>query len=64
MSADYKKHKESDITKGSVFLIPLPITELDQFNTSYQLPHNTQIINHLNCFAVENIRTARRFLKK
>ena len=64
MSADYRKHKESDITKGSVFLIPLPITELDQFKTSYQLPHNTQIINHLNCFAVENIRTARRFLKK
>jgi len=64
MSADYRKHKDSVINKGNVFLIPLPITELDQFKISSQPLFNINIINQINCFAVENMRTARRFLKK
>ena len=64
MSADYRKHKDSNVNKGNVYLIPLPITQLDEFKTDSHPLQNTQIINQLNCFAVENIRTARRFLKK
>ena len=64
MSADYRQHKDSIVNKGNVYLIPLPITQLDEFKTDSHPLQNTQIINQLNCFAVENVRTARRFLKK
>ena len=64
MSENYRQHKDSIVKKGNVYLIPLPITELEDFETDSHPPQNTQIINQLNCFAVENIRTARRFLKK
>ena len=64
MSADYRQHKDSIVNKGNVYLIPLPITQLDEFKTDSHPLQNTQIINQLKCFAVENVRTARRFLKK
>ena len=64
MSADYRQHKDSIVNIGNVYLIPLPITQLDEFKTDSHPIQNTQIINQLNCFAVENVRTARRFLKK
>ena len=64
MSADYKQHKDSIVNKGNIYLIPLPITALDEFKSDSYPLQNAQIINQLNYFAVENIRTARRFLKK
>ena len=64
MSANNKQHKESIVNKGKIYLIPLPITALDEFKSDSYPQQNTQIINQLNCFAVENIRTSRRFLKK
>ena len=64
MSANYKQHKNSIVNKGNIYLIPLPITALDEFKSDSYPLQNAQIINQLNYFAVENIRTARRFLKK
>ena len=64
MSANYKQHKDSIVNKGNIYLIPLPITALDEFKSDSYPLQNTQVINQLNYFAVENIRTARRFLKK
>ena len=64
MSANYKQHKDSIVNKGNIYLIPLPITALDEFKSDSYPLQNAQIINQLNYFAVENIRTARRFLKK
>ena len=64
MSANYKQHKDSIVNKGNIYLIPLPIAALDEFKSDSYPLQNAQIINQLNYFAVENIRTARRFLKK
>ena len=64
MSANYKQHKNSIVNKGNIYLIPLPIAALDEFKSDSYPLQNAQIINQLNYFAVENIRTARRFLKK
>ena len=64
MSANYKQHKDPIVKKGNIYLIPLPITALDEFRSDSYPLQNTQVINQLNYFAVENIRTARRFLKK
>ena len=64
MSANYKQHKDSIVNKGNIYLIPLPIAALDEFKSDSYPLLNAQIINQLNYFAVENIRTARRFLKK
>ena len=64
MSANYKQHKNSVVNKGNIYLIPLPIAALDEFKSDSYPLQNEQIINQLNYFAVENIRTARRFLKK
>ena len=64
MSADYKQHKDSIVNKGNIYLIPLPIAALEEFKSDSYPLQNAQIINQLNYFAVENIRTARRFLKK
>ena len=47
---------------GTLFLIP---TTLGECSLTRVLPnYNTTIISRLNCFIVENIRTARRFLKQ
>lgn len=50
------------MNKATLFLIPTPINETDDINT---LPSNTlNKIFDTKFFIVENIRTARRFLKK
>jgi len=50
------------MNKATLFLIPTPINETDDINT---LPSNTlNKIFDIKFFIVENIRTARRFLKK
>lgn len=48
--------------QASLYLIPVPLgeTELDHILP----PHNHKIIGGIRHFIVENIRTARRFLKK
>ena len=52
------------MNKGILYLIPVPIHSEDEFNSKFIPPYLTEIINNLNIFAVENIRTSRRFLKK
>lgn len=48
--------------KGKLYLIPVPIAGEDPFGT---LPQDTlEIIDKLRVFIVEDIRTARRFLRK
>ena len=48
--------------KASIFLIPTFLSETDP-KTVFPA-HNAEIIAELNIFIVENIRTARRFLRK
>lgn len=50
--------------KGKLYLIPVPIHSEDEFNSKFIPPYLTETINKLNVFAVENIRTSRRFLRK
>ena len=50
--------------KGTLYLIPVPIHSEDEFNLKLIPPYLTEIINPINVFAVENIRTSRRFLRK
>ena len=52
------------MSKGEIYLIPLPIHNLEEFNISSTPTINIQHINTIKVFAVENIRTSRRFLKK
>ena len=52
------------MSKGEIYLIPLPIHNLEEFNISSLPTINIQHINTIKVFAVENIRTSRRFLKK
>lgn len=49
-------------TSGKIYLIPVPLADTP---LSEVLPeHNLHIIRRLRCFAVENLRSARRFLRK
>ncbi|MFI3322936.1 MAG: SAM-dependent methyltransferase [Rikenellaceae bacterium] len=49
------------MSKGKLYLIPTPIAETD--NIFEQLPEaNSKIIDSLDYFVVENLRTARRFI--
>lgn len=48
--------------KGNLYLIPTPLGEIDHGHALP--PYNSQIINLLDCFIVEELRTARRFLRK
>ena len=52
------------MSKGSLFLIPVPIHKEDEFNNELVAPIIADTINKLNYFVVENIRTSRRFIKK
>lgn len=52
----------SDPHKGSLYLIPASLGESDM-NSVWPAGH-TEIINMIDVFIVENVRTARRFLKK
>lgn len=49
-------------TKGRLYLIPTPIGDTDVYDV---MPlYNQGIIRGLDCFIVENLRSARRFLSK
>jgi 16S rRNA (cytidine1402-2'-O)-methyltransferase len=52
--------KETLNHKGKLFLIPTPIGEGGVYDT--QPTGNQEIIRSLDCFVVENLRSARRFL--
>jgi len=49
---------------GVLYLIPLPIHPTDEFQPNLTPPIIKEHISKLNHFAVENIRTARRYIKK
>ena len=50
--------------KGKLYLIPVPIHSEEDFNIEYNPPYLIKIVNKIKIFAVENIRTSRRFLRK
>ena len=52
------------MSKGTLYLIPVPIHTEDDFNIKLIPPYIVELINNLKFFAVENIRTSRRFIKK
>lgn len=52
----------SDVHKGTLYLIPASLGEAD-LNSVWPAGHK-EIINMIDVFIVENVRTARRFLKK
>ena len=49
--------------KGKLYLIPVPIHSEEDFNIEYTPPYLIKIVNKIKIFAVENIRTSRRFLR-
>ena len=52
------------MNKGVLYLIPLPIHSENEFDKNLIPPYIIEIINNIKVFAVENIRTSRRFIKK
>ena len=52
------------MSKGILYLIPVPIHSEEDFNIKLIPPYIIELINNLKFFAVENIRTSRRFIKK
>ena len=52
------------MSKGILYLIPVPIHSEEDFNIKFIPPNIIELINNLKLFAVENIRTSRRFIKK
>ena len=52
------------MTKGVLYLIPVPIHSENEFDIKLIPPYIIEIINNIKVFAVENIRTSRRFIKK
>lgn len=52
------------MNNGKLYLIPVPIHSEEEFNIKHIPPYLTEIINKISVFAVENIRTSRRFLRK
>jgi 16S rRNA (cytidine1402-2'-O)-methyltransferase len=52
------------MSKGILYLIPVPIHNEEDFNIKLIPPYIIKIIENLKIFAVENIRTSRRFIKK
>ena len=50
--------------KGEIYLIPSPIEQLQEYNLNLISNEVKNTIKNLNYFAVENIRTARRVIKK
>ena len=52
------------MSKGILYLIPVPIHSEEDFNIKLVPPYIIELINNLKFFAVENIRTSRRFIKK
>ena len=52
------------MSKGILYLIPVPIHNEEDFNIKLIPPYIIKIIENLKIFAVENIKTSRRFIKK
>tara|TARA_B110001452_G_scaffold82465_1_gene67423 strand:+ start:229 stop:927 length:699 start_codon:yes stop_codon:yes gene_type:complete len=52
------------MNKGVLYLIPLPIHSENEFDKNLIPPYIIEIINNIKIFAVENVRTSRRFIKK
>ena len=52
------------MSKGRLYLIPVSIHSEEDFNIKLIPPYIIELINNLKFFAVENIRTSRRFIKK
>lgn len=52
------------MSKGILYLIPVPVHSEEDFNINLIPPYIIELINNLKFFAVENIRTSRRFIKK
>ena len=52
------------MSKGILYLIPVPIHSEVDFDIKLIPPYIIEIINSIKFFAVENIRTSRRFIKK
>jgi 16S rRNA (cytidine1402-2'-O)-methyltransferase len=52
------------MSKGILYLIPVPIHSEEDFNIKLIPPYIIELINNIKFFAVENIRTSRRFIKK
>ena len=52
------------MSKGILYLIPVPIHSEEDFNIKLVPLYIIELINNLKFFAVENIRTSRRFIKK
>ncbi len=52
------------MSKGILYLIPVPIHSEEDFNIKLIPPYIIETIDNLKFFAVENIRTSRRFIKK
>ena len=52
------------MSKGILYLIPVPIHSEEDFNIKLIPPYIIELINNLKFFAVENLRTSRRFIKK
>ena len=52
------------MNKGILYLIPVPIHSENEFDKNLIPPYIIEIINNIKVFAVENIRTSRRFIKK
>ena len=52
------------MNKGVLYLIPVPIHSENEFEIKLIPPYIIEIINNIKVFAVENIRTSRRFIKK
>ncbi len=51
-------------SNGEIFLIPSPIEQLEEYNLNLISSFVKETIKRLDYFAVENIRTARRYIKK
>ena len=49
--------------KGKLYLIPVPIHNEEDFDIDYTPPYIINLVNKIKIFAVENIRTSRRFLR-
>ena len=59
---DIESQSKENITRGKLILFPVGIGN-DNLATSLPV-YNSELLNTCNTFIVEELRTARRFLKK
>jgi len=62
MMMHFKKKQKQQKMKGVLYLIPVPLGETD--STKLFPPYNGELIKTLTHFIVEDVRSARRFLKR